>query len=154
MISLGPSFALHFGDGHFAGFREQLRQMAFVGRIEVLNQHEYQAGIVGQVAQEIGERVQPPRGGSYADNAERHIFRVFIGGGPRDSRRGRRHHGRVGSFHREYGSSVWVGQVLRTRRVSRTGGPANAGFLSGHASPFPFSQGRKVVIAGMGTRTC
>jgi hypothetical protein len=42
--------------------------MALVLRIEVLNQHECHAGIVRQVAEQLGECLQPAGGGSYAND--------------------------------------------------------------------------------------
>ena len=68
MIGLGASLAFHFGDRHFAGFGKQLRQVALVVRIEVLNQHEGHAGIVRQMAEQLRECLQSAGGGSYADN--------------------------------------------------------------------------------------
>ena len=68
MVGLGASLAFHFGDGHCAGLGKQLRQMALVLRIEVLNQHECHAGIVRQLAEQLRERLQPAGGGAYADN--------------------------------------------------------------------------------------
>jgi hypothetical protein len=41
--------------------------MALVTRIEVLNQHERHAGIVRQMAEQLGECLQPAGGGSYAN---------------------------------------------------------------------------------------
>jgi hypothetical protein len=67
MIGPGACLAFHLGDGHFAGFEKQFRQMALVLRIEVLNQHECHAGIVRQVAEQLGECLQPAGGGSYAN---------------------------------------------------------------------------------------
>ena len=68
MIGLGASLAFHFRDRHFAGLGKQLRQMALVTRIEVLNQHECHAGIVRQMAEQFRECLQPAGGGSYANN--------------------------------------------------------------------------------------
>ncbi len=68
MIGLGASFAFHFTDRHFAGFGEQLCQMALVTRIEVLNQHECHAGIVRQMAEQFRECLQSASGGSYANH--------------------------------------------------------------------------------------
>ena len=79
MIGLGASLAFHFGDGHFACFGKQLRQMALVTRIEVLNQHECQAGIVRQMAEQLRECLQPAGGGSYADNGEGIVLSALLG---------------------------------------------------------------------------
>ena len=68
MIGLGASLAFHFRDRHFACLGKQLRQMALVTRIEVLNQHECHAGIVRQMAEQLRECLQSAGGGSYADN--------------------------------------------------------------------------------------
>ncbi len=68
MIGLGAGLAFHFRDRHFAGFGKQLRQMALVRRIQVLNQYECHAGIVRQVTQQLRECLQTTRGSSYANN--------------------------------------------------------------------------------------
>ena len=68
MIGLNASLAFHFGDGHLAFFGKQLRQMALVLGIEVLNQHECHAGIVRQMAEQLRECLQSAGGGAYADN--------------------------------------------------------------------------------------
>ena len=58
MIGLGASLASHFRDGHLTCFGKQLRQMALVTRIEMLNQHECQTAVVRQMAQQLRERLQ------------------------------------------------------------------------------------------------
>ena len=68
MVGLDASLAFHFGDGHFACLGKQLRQMALVTRIEVLNQHECHAGIVRQMAEQLRECLQSAGGGSYAND--------------------------------------------------------------------------------------
>ena len=68
MIGLDASLALHFRDRHLAFFGKQLRQMALVLRIEVLNQHECHAGIVRQMAEQLRECLQSAGGSSYANN--------------------------------------------------------------------------------------
>ena len=68
MVGLDASLAFHFGDGHFARLRKQLRQMALVIRIEVLNQHECHAGVARKLAEQFRECLQPAGGGSYANH--------------------------------------------------------------------------------------
>jgi hypothetical protein len=68
MIGLGAGLVFRFTDGHFACLGKQLSQMALVTRIEVLNQHECHAGIVGQMAEQLRECLQAAGGGSYANN--------------------------------------------------------------------------------------
>ena len=48
--------------------------MALVTRIEVLNQHECQAGIVRQMAEQFRERFQSASGCSYADDERGIVF--------------------------------------------------------------------------------
>ena len=82
MIGLDASLAFHFRDRHFACLGKQLRQMALVIRIEVLNQHECHAGIVRQMAEQLRECLQSAGGGSYANNdGERTAFGAFLDGG-------------------------------------------------------------------------
>jgi hypothetical protein len=50
--------------------REVLAQTAGVAGIEVLDQHEREAGIGRHRAQQAGERVEPARGGADADDRE------------------------------------------------------------------------------------
>ncbi|MGB7760162.1 MAG: hypothetical protein WBL61_10045 [Bryobacteraceae bacterium] len=68
VIGLSASLAFHFRDGHFARFGKQLRQMALMAWIEMLNQHERHAGIVRQMAEQLRERLQSAGGGSHANN--------------------------------------------------------------------------------------
>ena len=86
VIRLGASLALHFGDRHAACFRKQLRQMAVVIGIEVLNQDECQAGIVRQMAEQLCECLQSAGRCSYADNAGGIVIRGFRGDCPHGSR--------------------------------------------------------------------
>jgi len=53
MIGFHAGLAFHFGDRHFAFFGKQFREMAVVFRIEVLNDHECHAGIVGQMVEQL-----------------------------------------------------------------------------------------------------
>ena len=85
MIGLGASLAFHFRDGHLACLGKQLRQMALVLRIEVLDQHECHASIVRQMAEQLRECLQSAGGGSYANNWEGTAFGAVPGGGPLDS---------------------------------------------------------------------
>ena len=91
MIGLGASLAFQFRNGHLARLGKQLRQMALVGWIEVLNQHECQAGIYRQVVEQFRECLKATRGGSHTDNRRRSGFqRVGAQGcrvGPVDRRR-------------------------------------------------------------------
>ena len=84
MIGLGASLAVHLGDGHFACLGKQLRQMALVTRIEVLNQHECHAGIVRQLAEQLRECLQAAGGGAYANNLGEAAVNVFLGSRPSD----------------------------------------------------------------------
>src|SRR5208283_5156465 len=86
MIGSRASLALHFRDRHLACLGKQLRQMALVTRIEVLNQHECHAGIVRQMAEQLRECLQSAGGGSYANNhGECTGFTRFLGGWPHGS---------------------------------------------------------------------
>ena len=61
-------------------FGKQLRQMALVIRIEVLNQHECHAGIVRQMAEQLRECLQSAGGGAYANyDGERTGFGASVG---------------------------------------------------------------------------
>ena len=57
---IGASLTVHFRDRHLAGIGEQLRQMALVTRIQVLNEHEGHTGIARQMAEQFRECLQPP----------------------------------------------------------------------------------------------
>jgi len=57
-----------------------------VTRIEVLNQHERQASIVRQMAEQLRECLQSPGGGAYANN--RDSFGASLGGWPHERGRG------------------------------------------------------------------
>jgi hypothetical protein len=86
MIGPSASFGIYLRDRHFACSGKQLGQMALVTRIEVLNQHECHAGIVRQMAEQLGECLQPAGGGSYANKyGECTRFARFLGGWPHDS---------------------------------------------------------------------
>ena len=86
MIGLGRSLAFHFRDGHLACLGKQLRQMALVTRIEVLDQHECQTGIIRQVGEQLRECLQPAGGGSHTDNHGACTgFGALPGGWPHDS---------------------------------------------------------------------
>ena len=80
MIGFYASLAGHFGDGHFAFLGKQFREMAVVFRIEVLNQHECHAGIVGQMAEQLRECLQPAGRGAYPNNGGASAFRAFFPG--------------------------------------------------------------------------
>jgi hypothetical protein len=54
--------------------------MALVTRIEVLNQHECQTGIVRQMAQQLRERLQAAGGSAYAHNVGGSAADEFAGG--------------------------------------------------------------------------
>ena len=58
MIGLRASLAGHLRYGHSACLREQLGQVTLVTRIEMLNQHECQTGIVREMAEQFRERLQ------------------------------------------------------------------------------------------------
>ena len=66
MIGHGAGFALHLGDRHFTCLGKQLRQMASVARIQMLNQDEGHAGIVRQIAEKLRECLQSAGGSSHA----------------------------------------------------------------------------------------
>ncbi|SPF32786.1 hypothetical protein SBA4_1210045 [Candidatus Sulfopaludibacter sp. SbA4] len=106
-ISLGASFAPHFRDRHFTFSGKQLRQMALVLGIQVLNQHECHTGIVRQVAEQFRECLEPSGGGSYTNNVGRGAARAFLGGWPRDYC--------CGARSRRSRSPLWAGRT-RGRR--------------------------------------
>ena len=85
MIGLSPGFAFHLRDRHPAFFGKQLRQMALVLRIEVLNQHECHARIVRQMAEQFRECFQSAGRGADTDNHRQcAVFVVSSAGWPLD----------------------------------------------------------------------
>jgi hypothetical protein len=70
VIGLGARVALYLGDWHLAYLGKQLSQMAIVLRIKMLNQYECHAGIVRQMAEQLGECIQSTGGGPDANNWE------------------------------------------------------------------------------------
>src|SRR5689334_4522644 len=85
MIGLGASLASDFRDGHLTCLGKQLRQMALVTRIEMLNQHECHAGIVWEMAEQFREGFQSPSGCTYTDNERRVAFGTLLAGERHDS---------------------------------------------------------------------
>src|SRR5947209_8543025 len=91
MVGLSASLAAHFRNGHFTSLRKQFRQVALVPRIEVLNQHEGHAGILGQAAEQFRECLQPAGRSAYADNpGEGIVLAAYLSGRLHDSHVGNR----------------------------------------------------------------
>ncbi len=126
VIGLGASLAFHLGNRHFGCFGKQLRQMALVTRIEMLNQHECHAGIVRQMREQLREGLQAACGGSHTNNAESTGFALLLGG-------------RRGGLLSRGGWLLWLRRIGRTRRASNPARPATAGLLC-QTLPLPFSR--------------
>lgn len=152
MISLGASFTFHFRDGHFACSGKQLRQMALLLGIEVLNQHECHAGIVRQMAEQLRECLQSAGGGAYADNGRGTAFGPFLGGWPHHDPGGNRTCGCRGGLHIRDRLSLWAGRATRTRRTRDFTRPTTAGLLC-QTSTFTFLAGTTSVIHWNGNAT-
>src|ERR1035441_6467024 len=133
-IGLGTTLALYFRDTHFAFLGKQLREVALVLRIEVLNQHECHAGIVRQMAEQLRECLQSAGGRPDANNGGDTAF--GDGNGPH----------RRGGLPSRGRSLLWAGRVRRTRRPRYLVWPATAGLLC-HTPPLPFPLDRSIVIA-------
>ncbi len=130
MIGLGASLALHLSDRHFARPGKQLRQMALVTRIEVLNQHERQAGIVRQMAEQLRECLQSTGRGSHANNGGWAGFGASLVGWQHNSLRGNGTRGFRGGIPCRGYSPLWAGRVRRTRRTRGPPSyPTTAGLL-------------------------
>ena len=130
MIRLGASPAYHLRDRNLAGFGEQFRQVALVGRIEMLNQHEGHARIDRQMAQQLREGLQATRRRSYAYNVRGTAFRAFLGARQRQRCRGVGTEGCCGGLPGRGHPSLW------TRRSTR---PALHSLFFCHTPPLPFS---------------
>ena len=67
-LDLHPVFRLD--DLHLGVPPEQFRHHAFVGRFQVRHEDERQAGVRGQVGEELREGLEPARRAAHADDAE------------------------------------------------------------------------------------